>query len=508
MKLRLATRVSLLIVGLIVFIVVALSGALLVQFGAVMSEMHRSNSEAISSALLEQAEKQGTGLTQLLAEALTNPLFQYRIDVIYDLVSSARDKEGIVYVYAYDEAGALVSDGTETLEAYGKRMDEPTRKAIAAGRGFTWTAENTLHVAAPVKIGSRVLGSVMVGVSLEEIAGDIAAIESVLAGISKTGVANHIFATSLAAVVLAALGVFLSVLVARGLARPIEAIAGVTRRIGRGEYDVQVPVDRSDEIGDLAAAFNQMVENLARSEKSLRAAQDELLRKTRLSAMGQITATVSHELRNPLGTIRTSMATIRDRTRDKGLGLERAVDRVDRNIDRCDGIITELLDYARDTEPVRVATRIDDWLGEVLNEQVPPAGITVRRDLSSGAEAAFDRDTLRQAVVNVFQNACQAMAEADDGEKEDILTVATRTDGTSVAVSFTDTGPGIAAENLDKIFEPLFSTRTFGVGLGLPLVQKILEQHGGRVEVESAPGSGTRAVLWLPLAEEKAEHQA
>ena len=90
MKLRLATRTSLLIVGLIVFIVVTLSGALLVQIGAVMSEMRRSNSDAMASALLEQAEKQGTGLTQLLADSLANPLYQYRMDVIYNLVRSAK----------------------------------------------------------------------------------------------------------------------------------------------------------------------------------------------------------------------------------------------------------------------------------------------------------------------------------------------------------------------------------------------------------------------------------
>ena len=229
MKLRLATRASLVIVGLIVFIVIALSGTLLVQFGTVMSEMRRSNSGAMVSALLGQAEKQATGLTQLLAEQLTNPLYLYRMDVIEDLVSSAKDQKGVVYVYVYDEAGALVHDGTETLEAYGARMDEPTRQAIAAGRGFTWTADNTLHVAAPVKIGSRVIGSIIVGVSLEEINSDIAATESALAGISKTGMANHIIATVLAAVALAAFGVVLSVLVARRLTRPIEALAGATR---------------------------------------------------------------------------------------------------------------------------------------------------------------------------------------------------------------------------------------------------------------------------------------
>ena len=257
---------------------------------------------------------------------------------------------------------------------------------------------------------------------------------------------------------------------------------------------------------DLKVLNDELEQRINDRTAELRDVQNELVRSERLAALGQLSATVSHELRNPLGTIRASMVTIRDRTRDKALGVERAVDRVERNIDRCDGIITELLDYARDREPVKVATRIDDWLGEVLDEQVPPAGITVRRELSSGAEAAFDRDTLRQAVVNVFENACQAMAEAaDDGEKEDILTVATRTDGTSVEESITDTGPGIAAENLDKIFEPLFSTRSFGVGLGLSLVRKILEQHDGRVEVESAPGKGARAVLWLPLAEAKEE---
>jgi signal transduction histidine kinase len=503
MRLRLATRTSLVIVGLIVFIVVTLSGALFVQFWAVMSEMRRSNSDAMASALLEQAEKQGIGLTQFLAEAMTNPLYQYRMDVIYDLVGSTKDQKGVVYVYMYDEAGAFLYGGTEAFEAYGTRLKGPTRQAIAAGRSFTWIAENTLHVAAPVKIGSRVLGSVTVGVSLKEVTGDITEIESVLAGITKTGVANHIFATGVAAVVFAALGVFLSVQVARRLAHPIEEIARVTRRIGRGEYDLQVSVERSDEIGDLAAAFNRMVENLARSEKSLRAAQDALLRKERLAAIGQVTATVGHELRNPLGAIRTALAVVRKLARDEDPMMKESLAISERGIIRCDAIISDLLDFTRIRRLNREPTAIDRWLRPVVEEHGLAAPLRPRLELEAGIELPLDRERMRRVVVNVIDNACHAIdGKKPAGDRAPLLTVGTGVNGERLEIAVRDTGHGMAPEVAAKVFEPLFSTKAFGVGLGLPMVKQIMEQHGGGVEITSQEERGTEVVLWLPLANE------
>ena len=119
-----------------------------------------------------------------------------------------------------------------------------------------------------------------------------------------------------------------------------------------------------------------------------------------------------------------------------------------------------------------------------------------------GVIVELDRDHFRRAVINVFENACQAMTEEAGGERGrgQTLTLRTRPKDGRVEVAVRDTGPGIPSEVLDRIYEPLFSTKGFGTGLGLTVVKQIMEQHRGGVEIASEPGRGTEVALWLPLA--------
>ena len=233
----------------------------------------------------------------------------------------------------------------------------------------------------------------------------------------------------------------------------------------------------------------------------LRAAQEELLRQERLVTLGQLTATVSHELRNPLGVIRTSAFTLRGGLNPEAPRALRALERVERSVIRCDRIIDELLDFTRISELEPESTALDDWLDGVLEEQALPAGVVLRRDFGlPGAAVSFDHDRFRRAVINVFDNACQAMlgehvAKAAPGER--VLTVRTQARDGRVEVIFEDQGPGIPVEIHERIFEPLFSTKGFGVGLGLPVVKRIMERHGGGIEIESEQGRGTTVRLWL-----------
>ncbi len=256
-------------------------------------------------------------------------------------------------------------------------------------------------------------------------------------------------------------------------------------------------------------ALSQTLGKLEASQARLLGAQEELLRKERLAALGQVTATVSHELRNPLGTIRASIFMVDEKVRDKGLGVERVIARLERSIDRCDEIISDLLDYTRTRTLARERTRLDNWLGTVLDEHDIPERVEVLRELTSGAEVAIDRERLRRAILNSIDNACQAMLEEDpDGmvAEERIMTVRAEKNTDRVTVTVCDTGPGIPPEVLDKVFEPLFSTKTFGVGLGLPVVKQIVEQHGGGVRLSNRAGGGAQTEIWLPLNGRDHEH--
>ena len=214
-----------------------------------------------------------------------------------------------------------------------------------------------------------------------------------------------------------------------------------------------------------------------------------------------MTATVSHELRNPLGVIRASAFILRRGLNPDAPRAARALERVERSVIRCDRIIDELLDITRISELEPEPTALDDWLDGVLEEQALPAGVALHRDFGlPGTAVPFDRDRFRRAVITVFDNACQAMlgehvAEAVPGEQ--VLTVRTQARDGRVEVIFEDQGAGIPAEVYERIFEPLYSTKGFGVGLGLPVVKQIMEQHGGGIEVETEQGRGTTVRLWL-----------
>jgi PAS domain S-box-containing protein len=246
----------------------------------------------------------------------------------------------------------------------------------------------------------------------------------------------------------------------------------------------------------------ELEERVEERTAELRAAQDELVRKERLAALGQLTATVSHELRNPLGAMGASVAAIKKLAGDDNKLLGRSVAVLDRSIVRCDNIIGDLLDYSRVRPLEAESTGLDGWLETLLDEYAVTSGVELRRELESGVTVALDPDRFHRVMVNLLDNACQAMtgAEGLDGVKA-VLTVATRRDGDLVEVSVGDTGPGIAAGDREKIFEPLISTKNFGVGLGLAIVKRVVEQHDGGIAVESAPDRGTRFVMTLPVKE-------
>lgn len=244
--------------------------------------------------------------------------------------------------------------------------------------------------------------------------------------------------------------------------------------------------------------YRQHLEDLvAERTRQLEAAQEELLRQERLAALGQLIGTVSHEIRNPLGTIRSSVYTIARAVRDHNLGLERALERTERSIQRCDRIIEELLDYARVPKLRVESVHLDTWLNEVLNEEPPPGNIQLERELHADITLRIDRERLRRCLLNLLNNAFQAIQEANRNDGR--VSVQAALQSTDAVVTIRDNGIGISADALSKVFEPLYSTKSFGVGLGLSIVRQVVEQHGGRIEIESVEQQGTTVTVRLPL---------
>lgn len=258
--------------------------------------------------------------------------------------------------------------------------------------------------------------------------------------------------------------------------------------------------DRKETEMELRRYQEHLQELVASRTKELEAAQEELVRKERLAVLGQLTGIVGHELRNPLGTIRTSLFVVREQANEEQTPIRKALDRAERNVIRCDKIIDELLDFTRSRPLELEPVNMDDWIAMVIAEYQIPEDVTVETNLNAGVSVNVEADRFRRCVINSLSNACEAMLE-NPKDRPKYLKISTRVLDNQFEVAIVDTGPGIAEEKLQKIFEPLYSTKGFGIGLGLPIVEQIMKQHHGSVHMSSVVGEGTRISLQLPLDE-------
>lgn len=240
------------------------------------------------------------------------------------------------------------------------------------------------------------------------------------------------------------------------------------------------------------------------TEHQLEEMREKMAVQDKMATIGQLTATVSHELRNPLGTIRTSVYNLKERLGEKEPPLVRSLERMERNVVRCDNIINDLLNFSRSRPSIPELTIFDPWLEEVLKEQTIPDWLELA--FTPGAESlelSIDKERFRRAVINLVENAVQAMELDHEKEPKQSyrLTIHTLQTEETLEVSIADSGKGMSTEVLEKVFEPLYSTKTYGVGLGLPTVKQVMEQEGGGIKIDSEIGKGTTAVLWLSLVD-------
>ena len=263
---------------------------------------------------------------------------------------------------------------------------------------------------------------------------------------------------------------------------------------------------------DMGVLNGQLNENIAK----LREAQEEALRKGKMAQLGNLTATVAHELRNPLSTVRTSTYLLSRKLMDKGLGVEPQLQRINSGVIRCDNIITQLLDFSR-SKPVKPEPIVlDAWLEKLvqMEAQKLPEIVSIECYFGLGDRTVeIEPGRFERAIINLISNASEALVGKGDDPKSrytetPVISISTRLTSRRVEITVSDNGPGISAENLHKIREPLFTTKNFGTGLGISAVEQILEQHNGGLDIGSTEGQGAVFTLWLPARSEIGEHAA
>jgi PAS domain S-box-containing protein len=284
--------------------------------------------------------------------------------------------------------------------------------------------------------------------------------------------------------------------------------------IGMG-IDITERKRAQDEVYQLNATLEKRIEERTRE---LREAQESLVRQERLATLGQVAGSIAHELRNPLGVISNAVYYLEMALPDMNKKTMEYLGIIEKETRNADKIITDLLDFTRIKSMNRRPVSVSELVHQTLERHPAPPSIEVRVEIPADLPQIYaDPQQVAQVLANLVVNACQAMVSTGSttgfstpsrgqagsttgaGSNAKKLTVAAARQGDMIRISVTDTGPGILPENLAKLFQPLFTTKTKGIGLGLAVSQKLVEANGGRIEFESVVGQGSAFIVVLPV---------
>ena len=283
--------------------------------------------------------------------------------------------------------------------------------------------------------------------------------------------------------------------------RPIKELSTAARKVAGGDFDVQVPSDRGDEMGTLAAAFNEMTAKLGRA----RELETQLHQAEKGAVVGRLAAAIAHEIRNPLNYINLTLDHLRSSFSpadpNKKATFIQLTDQLKTEVARINRHISDFLKYSRpsklELQDVDIRNEAEDAL-RFIEVRAEDCGIETKIIQDEKLPPVMaDRDSLRSVFTNLVINAVEAI----DGEGGSISIKLSNTGPNSVKVEITDSGCGIAAGDISKVFEPYFSTKETGTGLGLAIVKKAIDDHGGTISVASKEGGGTTFTIILPAKE-------
>lgn len=281
--------------------------------------------------------------------------------------------------------------------------------------------------------------------------------------------------------------------ISKRISRPLQMFARGAEQIADGNLDQEIKIETGDELGELSSAFNLMTRKL----RHMRQLEEELRRKDKLAALGELSAGVAHEIRNPLGIIRNSAEVLQGKL-PSGDKRRRLTDFIIGEVDRLNKVVSSFLDFAKPQMPDKEECNINELIDKnlrLLEPAVLKTKVNVVKNYSAElTKTLVDPGQISQVFLNLILNAVQSMA--DGGSLT--ITSQPRQAFSEVEVSFTDTGCGIRQELLDKIFNPFFSAREGGIGLGLAIVHKLVDAHDGDISVKNNADAGCTFTVRLP----------
>jgi len=446
--------------------------------------------------LFEQARARAVLTAQYMWQLNLQPLVRYDRDAIRANVDGQVDSD-LPYIVFYDRSGTpFVAN-----DLVWSRPDILGRSHFAddvlPGAQFTETRQvllldqslRVLEVEIPIFLpgNDRKWASVKIGHSLESMDTAVRSVRVVLILVGFGGVL---------------LGVLGATLLAKRITRPLRKLVEGTVRLSEGDFSQSIDIPPGDEMGELARSFNDMTGQLLQTRERMAAANRKLVQAEKLASIGRLAATIAHEIRNPLTSVKLNIQKIAedgkldDSDREHlGLSME--------GIGQIEKFIKELLYFTRVADLNLDRFPLEQVLEEsfkMLKDTLDQKGINVERNYLAGLPPVLvDGDKMRQVFLNVLRNAEEALEPG--GRISVSLDLLAGGGQKKIRVRISDDGPGIPEKDRDNIFEPFFTTKPSGFGLGLANARKIVEQHNGSIKLVRKRGRGTSFVILIPCEE-------
>lgn len=431
-----------------------------------------------------ELKNKGSYLAELISNNIVEPFLYEEYFTVRSLLEGPMKSRDSVVVFAgvYDKNGKIVAQAYKS-EKY-KELIPPPYNFDESGEGLVINEDIALpfyHFSLPVRaenIGT--IGYLRLCITKEFLYQTLKSLKRTIYLLGST----FIF-----------FGIMFGLLMARKVLKPILVINKGVKKIGKGELGHKIPEEGMGEIKELAVSFNRMSSELQELVDAIKAAQDKLVRTEKLYAIGEFSAGVAHEIRNPLTSIKLLVQTIRN----TGESFSNSdIDIIDKEINRINRIIKSFLAFAKPQNVEMSHVNIKEVLDDVLTITKPKmrhSGIQLVQTLPSEMPIIYGNyDSLKQVFLNLILNSMQAM-EGDGGT----LNVEAMADNNSLLVIVRDTGEGISENNLKSIFDPFFTTKREGTGMGLALTHNIIDEHSGKIDIQSSPGKGTTVIVELPV---------
>ncbi|MEI6306771.1 MAG: ATP-binding protein, partial [Deltaproteobacteria bacterium] len=403
-----------------------------------------------------------------------------------DYLNKARDR-GINEINIISNEGEII-DSSDPEKIGKKREIKKLEKGVHAAprqqKGATVLSQKPYEVVVPIIVGDEQLGYVQINMLLDNIR-----------DIQHANFIRRLFATCM----VFAVGIAFTIFLARRYTEPIHRLVDDFKRVSAGDLSVTIPVDSHDEIGELAEGFNNMVEKLRERE----ALEKRLYEAEHLSRVGQLASGIAHEIRNPLNYISLAIDHLKEEVlpicSEKRQEIESLTDKMKEEVRRANYMVLNFMNYGRPLRLRKVMVPYGDILAKVIplvEDRLKIQNVRIEQNLDSDLPLLWvDQEMMRNCILNFLSNAAQAMPDGG------VITLGAKADQQQgiVMLTFRDHGSGISEEDLAKVFQPYFTTKDVGIGLGLAITERIIKEHGGGIEVVSRAGEGTTFTVQLPL---------